>query len=258
MTQTGQISKLIFAITVSISAIKSMSFLFLGLSGGLALFAFLLWGGRFFDLIKFIKFLILLGLFIFLLHLFGHKGNELFRIWIISATTQGAILGLKYLVKLIIFGITALIILKTIDPFELIQPIETISHKLGSLGRFLAKGALAFSLALRFIPDIIKQAKLTISALKSRGIDFEGGLFKKAKTASLLTATVFVAAFKKSEKAALSLSVKGYPGRYRRAVFPKGRFSFASILTLIVSGDIKVPGSRVGKSSLKAGRFRAC
>jgi len=242
MTKAGQISKLIFAVSVSISAIKSMSFIFLGFSAGLALFAYLLWGGRFVDLIKFTRLLIWLGLFIFLLHLFVHKGDELFKIWLITATSQGAVLGLKYLAKLMVFGITALIILKTIDPFDLIQPLEKISYKFGHPGRFIAKGALAFSLALRFIPDIINQAGMTISALKSRGIDFEGGLLKKAKTASMLTATVFVAAFKKSEKAALSLSVKGYPGRYHRAIFPEARFSFQGFITIVVSGVVLYSG----------------
>ena len=212
-----------------------MSFWFLGGAGILALSAYMLWGGKFVDLLVFLKLLIWLGIFIFLLHLFGHKGDELFKIWIVSATEQGAILGLKYLSKLIVFGITALIILKTIDPFALIQPLEKFGSRLGSFGKVIAKGALAFSLALRFIPDIIKHGKMTIMALKTRGIDFDGGLFKKAKTASMLIATIFVAAFKKSEKATLSLSVKGYPGRYKRAIFPKTVFSVASPFTIIIS-----------------------
>ena len=126
----------------------------------------------------------------------------LFDFWFLTATDRGAIIGFTYCMKLVVFSSSALLILKTVEPFGLIQPFERRVAGKGKIGVKIAKGLMSFALALRFIPDIIRQAKSTIMAFKSRGISFNGGLIHKAKTAALLTAVLFVGAFKKSEKVA--------------------------------------------------------
>jgi len=238
----GDVSKMIFAIAVSLSAVKSMNYSYLLAASCLVLIVFNLWGGRFSDIIKFTRYLIWLGLFIFILHLFSHSGQPLFDFWFLTASDNGAIIGFTYSMKLVVFSFSAILILKTVEPFGLIQPFERAAFKMGEAGGALAKILLSFSMAVRFVPDIVSQAESTLMAFRSRGIGFDGGLIRKAKTAAMLTAVLFVGAFKKSEKVAISMRIKGYSNRYERAKFPAPRLSYYSVIIIVISGLVLYTG----------------
>jgi energy-coupling factor transporter transmembrane protein EcfT len=173
--------------------------------------------------------------FIFVLHLFSHPGRRLFSILFLTATLEGAGAGLFYGARLVVFAYSAYVILLTVDPFELIRPLERAARYFGPARRLISAFALSFSLAMRFLPDLSREGRMTLLAFRARGIGFEGGLIKRARVAVQLLGTVLVNAFKRAESVSMALSIKGYSTRYAKAVFPSVRLSASGALVFLVS-----------------------
>jgi energy-coupling factor transporter transmembrane protein EcfT len=239
----GVLSRFIFSLSLALAAVASHSLLYLGLLLLFALMAILSWGGRTRDILKIGRYVVILLIFVFALHLFFHRGQPLFKIWLLTATKEGARAGALYGLKLLVFAYAAGIIL-LIDPFGLVSPLERLARVLGRWGRPLGAMALSFFLAMRFLPELSHQSRITILALKTRGLDFKGGLLHKANFASQLIAPLFVNAFKRAELAAAALNIKGYATRYTMAVFAPSRITMGSVITVSISIVILIAGWR--------------
>jgi len=242
--KAGSVSKFIFAVCVAIAALKADRFAFIITMITLAAAALVIWTRQFRYLIEVARTVIWFFVFIFILHLFSRGGVKLFSLLFLTATREGAATGLFYGAKLVVFALSAFIILRTVDPFELIRPLERLSRFLGKYGRPLSYSALALSLALRFIPDLIRQAAITRMALNTRGVTFQGGAIIRLRAAVMLVSAVFVSAFKNAESTAMALSVKGYSTRHTRAVLPRINFSISGIFTAAVSAAVVIFGWR--------------
>ena len=96
----------------------------------------------------------------------------------------------------------------------------------------------------RFLPELSEQARMTLLAFKSKGLDLNGGLRHKARIISLILPTLFVNAFKRSDVTAAALNVKGYATRYKKAVLPAWRFTFGDLITILASVVILITGWR--------------
>ncbi len=233
--KAGSMSRFIFAISVaaaSVMASDSLAILIMILA---AVAALLVWGNDPRSVFRVARLVLLLFAFVFVLHLFSHSGRRLFSILFLTATLEGAGAGLFYGAKLVAFAYAAYIILLTVDPFELTRPLERAARHLGSMGRLISSSTLSFSLALRFLPDLSREGKMTLLAFRTRGVGFEGGMLKRARLAVQLVGTVFVNAFKRAESVSMALSVKGYATRYAKAAFPPVRFSVSSIFVILIS-----------------------
>ena len=191
---------------------------------------------------KIAKLAFLFFLIVFLLHLFSGSEGVLFHIWFLKATIDGAVSGLFYGLKLIVFVYSAFIIFFKVDPAELINPLERMAKYLGPMGRYISSFLISFSLALRFLPDLSRQAQTTLMAFRSRGIDFKGGIVKKVEVANLLLVSIFVGTFKKAESVSVALDVKGYPLRYKQAVFPPVKIGMFGVFVFVVSISMIIAG----------------
>ena len=242
--KAGSFSRFLFAVCLAAAALKADRVEIILLAILCAVAAMILWTRNIRNVIEPARVVVWFFAFVFVLHLFSHEGKILFSIFGLKATLEGAQTGLFYGEKLIVFVYSAFLIITTVEPFELVRPIERLARILGRSGRPLSFLALSFSLALRFLPDLVRQGRLTMMALKTRGMTFEGALTGRLKMAVQLTAAVFVNAFKSAESAALGLAVKGYSTRHTRAVFPPARISGGGIVTTIFSVVIIVLGWR--------------
>jgi energy-coupling factor transport system permease protein len=241
---SGALSRFIFSLSVALAAVATKSPAYLLLLLTFCIMAILSWGGHLRDIIKIIRYSLILSIFIFLLHLFLHNRQPFFKFWLLTATLDGARAGLLYGLKLLVFAHAAGIILVAVDPFDLISPLEKLAKISGRLGQPLGAFALSFFLALRFLPELSHQSRMTLLAFKTRGLDTKGSIFHKAKVASLLIAPMFVNSFKRAELAAAALNVKGYATRYSKAVFYPAKITIGSLLTYSISIVILVAGWR--------------
>ncbi len=231
----GSITKFIFAVAAAFAAAVSNNFGFLAILLAAVLTAFLSWGGNFKDILKIGRIALWFFLLVFLLHLFSGSEKVLFKFWILKATVDGAVSGLFYGLKLIIFIYAAYIIFFKVDPVELINPFERIAKYSGPFSKPFSSFLISFALALRFLPDLSRQARTTLMAFRSRGFDFKGGIIKKTKMANLLLVSIFVSTFKRAESVSAALVLKGYPLRYKQAVFAPVKAGLFGIFVFVVS-----------------------
>lgn len=233
--KAGSLSRFIFAVSVAAASVMATDSITILLMIMVAIAALLVWGEDPKSVIRVARLVVWLFAFIFMLHLFSHPGQRLFSILFLTATLEGARTGLFYGAKLVAFAYAAYVILLTVDPFELTRPLERAARYLGPAGRLISSLALSFSMALRFLPDLSREGRMTLLAFRARGIGFEGGMVKRAQVAVQLVGTVFVNAFKRAESTSMALSIKGYSTRYAKAVFPPVRLSVSSMLVFLIS-----------------------
>lgn len=238
----GSGARFIWSLLVALGAIWTNNpFLLIGLLL-INMVLLLVWNASLIDLYKVFRYIIWLFFFLFVLHLFSHTGEILFSVAGLHATREGARAGVLYGLKLFVFSYSGLIIFKTVDPNELISPLERLARKLGHPGRPLSSIALTFFLALRFLPEFSRQAKTTMLAFKGRGIDLRGSLIHKARVVSFLAAPIFVNALKRSELATAALNIKGYTTRHLRAELDPARLSLGSGLLVLSAVAVAILG----------------
>ncbi len=240
----GALSRFAFSICVALAAIFASKLAYLDLLLVFSILAILSWGGHLKDVARIALFAILPVIFVFMLHSIFNSGTSLAKIWFITVTVDGVKAGIFYSLKLLVFAYAGGIIFLTVDPFDLVSPLERLARISGRPGRWLGAMALSIFLAIRFLPEMVYQGRLTMLAFKSRGLDMKGGLIHKARVASLIIPPMFVSGYKRAESAAAALNAKGYATRYSRAVFGPARITMGSVITILISAVILVAGLR--------------
>jgi len=112
---------------------------------------------------------------------------------------------------------------------------------LGPFGKTVAAFALAFFVALRFIPEFIDRGRLTYLALRSRGLSIDK-LNDKIAFGLFMITPLFAGAIKKASSVAMALEIKGYGTRYVRAILAQSRPGFIDISILALSGGVILAG----------------
>jgi energy-coupling factor transport system permease protein len=231
----GSMTKFIFAISAAFAVAVSNNAGFLLIVFMAVLTAFVAWGGGPRDILRVARVAIWFFLLVFVLHLFAGSGRVLFKIWFLNARADGLQSGLFYGLKLLVFVYSAYLIFFKVDPAGLIKPLERAARYLGPAGRLLSSFLITFSLALRFLPELSRQAKTTVIAFRSRGYEIGGSIKNRITVGNLLMISIFVNTFKRAESVSIALNVRGYPLRYRQAVFPPPKISLSGIFIFIVS-----------------------
>jgi len=231
----GSITKFMFAVSAAFAVAVSNHVGFLAIIFMVVLTAFIIWGAGLRDILKIAGIAFWFFLLVFLLHLFSGTGRVLFNIWILKAYADGFESGLFYGMKLIVFVYSAYIIFFKVDPADLIRRLERTARYLGPAGRIISSFLISFSLALRFLPELSRQAQKTMMAFRSRGFELKGGIKNRIKVANLLLISIFVNTFEKAESVSVALNIRGYPLRYKQAVFPPVKIGLFGVFVFLVS-----------------------
>jgi len=240
----GSIANFIFALFMAVGALKSGKIAYISIILLIVVIMFVYNRKEIKAINRALMTSLIFFSFIFILHLFSHSGSGIFHLWFLKATWEGARIGLFYGLKLVVFVVCGIYIITIIDPFELVTPLERTASRLGGLGRPISHAGLSFSLALRFLPEFIRQGRIAKMALTTRGVPFDGGLIDRQRAAVQLVSLLFVNAFRNVETVSAALVVKGYSGRYRKAVFPGIKFSFFGSALVLFSTVVMIYGWR--------------
>jgi len=146
------------------------------------------------------------------------------RLWGISISWAGLLLGLKYALRLALLIVITGILAFTTVPTDLTDAME---HLLRPLQRWRAPvHELAFmtTLALRFVPTIIDEAERIQKAQMSRGAEFSGSLLKRVQSLVPLLVPLFVATFHRADDLAIAMEARCYRGSEGRVSFREMRF----------------------------------
>ena len=94
---------------------------------------------------------------------------------------------------------------------------------------------------MRFIPTLFDDARQILWAQRARGVRFSGSIKEKVKNIIPLVIPLFVVAFRRADKLALALLIRGYDSALPRTKiiqikFSRRDFVFLAFLLIFLAG----------------------
>lgn len=208
-------TKVILAVLYIISSFvckNILSFVLLVISG---LVIILLSKIPFKIVLRSLKPLIIIMVFMSLLNLFMTKGGvSLYSFWIFDITSKGVYAAVSAVIRVVTLIIgTSIFLTYTTTPISLTDGIEQLLGGLKKIKVPVHEFAMMMTIALRFIPTLIEETDKIIAAQKARGADFSSGnLIKRAKALIPILIPLFISAFRRADELAIAMECRCYRG----------------------------------------------
>lgn len=211
-----------------------MDFTFYGFMLLFVLFLMKLSHIHFMSLIKMLKPMTFMIVFILIINLFVvREGNP---IYIFNLTIYDTALynTLYTLLRLVLMVSLSLILISTTKPMDLTYALEWYLYPLKFIKVPIHIIAMIISLALRFIPTLLEETEKIMKAQASRGVDFVNGKLKeKIKAIISLIVPLFISSLQRSVELADAMEVRGYDPNGKRTRYRIMRFSSKDLISLI-------------------------
>lgn len=167
---------------------------------------------KFKPLLKIIKHMWFLFLFLLIINLLTIKGEVLFELWRGAYIYKEAILQTVYIfLRIVMILIVSTLLTSSTTPSELTYALEFYLTPLKVFRINVYEIAIMVSIALRFIPTLLDEMNRIIKAQTSRGIDFEYGSYKdKLRGLTSLIIPLFISCFDKADELTNAMIARGY------------------------------------------------
>ncbi|MBQ9832982.1 MAG: energy-coupling factor transporter transmembrane protein EcfT [Clostridia bacterium] len=174
-------------------------------------------------------------LFMFVLNLFmSRSGEVLFKWWIFELTTGGIRQALFMTFRLLLLVMGTSLMTFTTTPIALTDGLEKLLAPLKKIGFPAHELAMMMTIALRFIPILLEESDKITKAQLSRGADLESGnIIKKAKSMVPILVPLFISAFRRADELAMAMESRCYhgdEGRTRMRVLTLKKCDFTAFL----------------------------
>ncbi|AGB40232.1 ABC-type cobalt transport system, permease component CbiQ [Halobacteroides halobius DSM 5150] len=185
-------------------------------------------------LLRSIRPLLFIILFTFGIHLFMTRGGQVLWQWrFLRIEEHGLRLGSFMALRLVFLVLYTSLLTLTTSPLELTDGLEELLNPFKRFGLPAHELAMMMTIALRFIPTLLEEAKKIMKAQKARGADFEGGnLIQRAKNLIPLLVPLFVSAFRRADDLALAMEARCYRGGENRSRMKILQLEIKDYLTL--------------------------
>jgi energy-coupling factor transport system permease protein len=189
--------------------------------------------------IKFIlrglKAVMFLLLFMVAFNLFFTPGNDAFRFGFIRVTWEGIESAILMGLRLIFLLLGSSIMTFTTTPNQLTDGLEKLMGPLKKIKVPVHEISMMMSIALRFIPILMEETDKIMKAQMARGADFEsGGLIKRAKSLIPLLVPLFVSAFRRANDLAMAMEARCYRGGEGRTKMKPLKYDGKDMLAYLV------------------------
>lgn len=157
---------------------------------------------------------------------------------------SGALIQSAYIfIRLILIITLTTILTSSTKPLDLTLGIESMLLPFKRFGFPAHELAMMISIALRFIPDLLDEAKRIMKAQASRGVDFnEGTMKEKIKAIVSLIIPLFISAFQRAEDLANAMESRNYNPEAPRTRYKSLKWqtsdTVAFVLTIAVSSFV--------------------
>ena len=157
---------------------------------------------------------------------------------------SGALIQSAYIfIRLILIITLTTILTSSTKPLDLTLGIESMLLPFKRFGFPAHELAMMISIALRFIPDLLDEAKRIMKAQASRGVYFnEGTMKEKIKAIVSLIIPLFISAFQRAEDLANAMESRNYNPEAPRTRYKSLKWqtsdTVAFVLTIAVSGFV--------------------
>jgi energy-coupling factor transport system permease protein len=148
-----------------------------------------------------------------------------FQLWGISVSGAGALVGLKYALRLGLLIVVGGMLSFTTVPTDLTDGLERLLRPLQRWRVPVHELAFMTTLALRFVPTIMDEAERICKAQISRGANFSGSLLERVQSLVPLLVPLFIATFHRADELAVAMEARCYRGGDGRVSFREMRFA---------------------------------
>lgn len=220
-----------FMITIFIQ-LGIVGYIVLGL---VTLVCFILSKIKIITIIKSLKPMWFMVVFIFIVNLLVVKDGTPWRIWEITIYSEAVFSTLRVAYRLILLISTSTIFTATTKPLDITIAIEDL---FGFLKKVVNVHILSMviSIALRFIPTILDETYRIMRAQASRGVDFvHGKLKEKAVAITSLIIPLFISAFSRSADLADAMEARSYNPYAKRTRYRKLKWHFKDTIMLFLT-----------------------
>lgn len=143
--------------------------------------------------------------------------------------------------KLLILFMLVQILVKTTSSVDMTNGFDMILKPLTYLKINTSSISLIFALVLRFIPNLISEAKTIYLAQKSKGVlNHKNKFFAKIKAYSTIIIPLFALGFEKTENISDAMIVKGFSFKNKKNYFFKYKLRYFDFIIASVSFAIVI------------------
>lgn len=168
-----------------------------------------------------------LFLITFLIHVLTTRGTVLYTLPLLNwtITSEGMTNGMLYSIRLGVLIIIAALLTMTTAPIELTDSLEKLFSPLKRLKVPVHEFALMMTLALRFVPILLREAERIRNAQLSRGLSLEGNLMRRIRNIVPMILPLMVAAIRRADELAVAMEARNYAGGSGRTTYRKLGFA---------------------------------
>ena len=231
-------AKLLFLIGYIVALFMAGNFYALGACAVVFLAVVLFSRVPFKSLLRSVKAVLFLLIFMAVLNLFFHSGETIWWKWKFIVITKEAVYYAIFLsVRLLLLVLGSSLLTLTTTPVALADGLESLLVPL-KLIRFPVHAlALVMSIALRFIPVLTEETNRIMNAQKARGADFEtGGLIKRVKAIIPILIPLLISALRRADELGDAMDARCYAGSKVRTKYKKLTFSWRDAIALLLLG----------------------
>lgn len=198
-------------------------------------------------IVKGLKPMLFLLLFMMLFNLLLTPGEILWKWWIFKITYEGIRTAVFMGLRLILLIEGSSMMTYTTTPTQLTAGMEWVFAPLKVFKVPVHEVAMMMSIALRFIPILLEETDKIMKAQQARGADFESGrLLKRAKAMLPILIPLFVSAFRRAGDLAQAMEARCYHGGDGRTKLHPLKFhgrdaGGAAVLAMLIAVMIIVP-----------------
>lgn len=228
-------AKILFLIVYIVAVFLGKNFYALGACAFVFVLVAAFSGVPFKSLLRSVKAVLFLLVFMTVLNLFFYKGETILWQWKFIKISKEAIYYTIFLaVRLFLLVLGSSLLTLTTTPVSLADGIESLLSPLKLIRFPVHELALIMSIALRFIPILTDETQRIMNAQKARGADFEsGGLVGRVKAIIPILIPLLISAFRRADELGDAMDARCYSGSKVRTKYKKLTFSWRDYLALL-------------------------
>jgi energy-coupling factor transport system permease protein len=233
-------AKILFLIVYIVAVFLGKNFYALGACALVFAIVAAFSGVPFKSLLRSVKAVLFLLVFMTVLNLFFYKGETILWRWKFIKISKEAIYYTIFLaVRLFLLVLGSSLLTLTTTPVSLADGIESLLSPLKIIRFPVHELALIMSIALRFIPILTDETGRIMNAQKARGADFEsGGLIGRVKAIIPILIPLLISAFRRADELGDAMDARCYSGSKVRTKYKKLTFSWRDYFALFVGAAL--------------------
>ena len=232
--------KILFLTVFIVSVFLCDTFYALGACAFVFLLGAIFSGVPFKSLLRSVKAVLFLLVFMTALNLFFYKGETIWWEWkFISISKESVYYAVFLASRLFLLVLGSSLLTLTTSPVLLADGIESLLSPLKIIHFPVHELALIMSIALRFIPILTDETGRIMNAQKARGADFESGsILQRVKAIIPILIPLLISAFRRADELGDAMDARCYSGSKVRTKYKKLTLGWRDFLAFILGAGL--------------------